>query len=638
MKLQLARAAQIGIDLLALAAAYAGAYLLRFEFAPSLQHTKLLFFTGPYVIILQYLALLAFGVPRFAWRYVGLRESWRILSALLTATAVLAVLRLTLGPVGGYARFVVIPLSILAIDGLLAFIGITGVRVLRRVLAERAETRSRPAAARQPVATLLVGAGRAGLMVAKEIAGRPDLGILPVGFVDDDDRKRGASVHGIRVLGATHELAAIAARTEARQVLITMAGVSGATVRRVLELCDGAGLPAKIVPGLFELVGGRGRVARIRNVAIEDLLRREPVELDTPAIAAFLRGRTVLVTGAGGSIGSEICRQVAGHAPARLILVERAENSLFHIHRELGERFGDLPVEPQLVDITNESQLRGVFAAARPDVVFHAAAHKHVPMLEWNAAEAVRNNVRGTRQIADLAHEFEVQRFVMISTDKAVNPSSVMGATKRVAELYVQTLARTSATRFIAVRFGNVLGSAGSVVPLFQQQIDRGGPVTITHPEMRRYFMTIPEACQLVLQAATMGAGGEIFILDMGEPVRIVDLARDLIRLSGYRPDIDIPIQFTGIRPGEKLFEQLAVAGEHADKTRHPKIFVGRLEARPAETVRADVEALIQLGPQAPDGAVRALLARVLPDYRPGPPAPAAASAPAAPTPERGDP
>jgi FlaA1/EpsC-like NDP-sugar epimerase len=348
------------------------------------------------------------------------------------------------------------------------------------------------------------------------------------------------------------------------------------------------------MPGIDQLISGQVTLNQLRSVAIEDLLGREPVMLDTQSLEAMLKDHVVLVTGAGGSIGSELCRQVARFAPKRLVLVERSEPALFEIHRELVAHHAAVDLVPCIADICDVGRVRAVFGAHRPTVVVHAAAHKHVPMMEWNPGEAIKNNVGGTKTVADAAHEFGVQQFVMVSTDKAVNPTSMMGATKRVAELYVQALNQRSKTRFVAVRFGNVLGSAGSVIPIFKEQIAKGGPVTVTDPEMRRYFMTIPEASQLVLQAATIGRGGEIFVLDMGQPVRIVDLARDLITLSGLVPDKDIEIRFTGLRPGEKLFEELSTAEEKAEKTRHPKIYIGRLPSRPVEEISRQVAGLLE--------------------------------------------
>ena len=616
-----ARSSRALLDLLILSAAYWLAYLLRFDWDVPYQMWKRLVFTWPYIVGVQYFLLVLFGIPRFAWRQVGLREAIRIGYAAGLAAAILLGARFlspVVIPIFGYALYAFIPIGIILIDGTAAFLGITGLLVLSRSFAEKAQARQRRQVG-QPrrIPTLLVGAGQAGLLVAKEIAARPDLGIEPVGFLDDDRLKVGTVVHGIRVLGSTAELPRLRERTGAEQVVITIAGARGADIRRIRQLCDEAGLPAKIVPGIYEIMSGRVNLSRIRPVAIEDLLRREPVKLDEETISAAVQGRTILVTGAGGSIGSELCRQVSRFQPAQLVLVEQAENGLFHIERELRDHFPSVPIAPCIADVCDEKRMASVMERYKPAMVLHAAAHKHVPMMESNPGEAVKNNILGTRRVADLAEAHGVERFVMISTDKAVNPSSVMGATKRIAEMYLQALSQRSKTSFVTVRFGNVLGSAGSVVPIFQAQIAQGGPVMVTHPEMRRYFMTIPEACQLVLESGAMGKGGEIFILDMGEPVKIVDLARDLIELSGFRPGEDIEIRFTGVRPGEKLFEELSTAEENADKTRHPKIFVGRARRVEWDEIVGRISELIQMADSSDSDAVRALLARAIPDYCP---------------------
>jgi FlaA1/EpsC-like NDP-sugar epimerase len=618
---RIAKSSQRVIDVVVLMAAFALAFLLRFDWVLPSPMWERLFVTLPFVVGFQYLLLVAFGVPRFSWRFVGLREAVRVLEAIGVGAAVLLAVRVVAGQLQGRfpaAEHALIPIGVTLIDLLLAFLGIAGVRGVRRVLGERSEA-SRRAAHGHRVPTLLVGAGQAGLLVAKELDARPDLGIRPVGFLDDDPYKHGSTVHGIPVLGSTDRLAEFARTYGAEQVLIAIANAPGKEIRRIKELCDEAGLPAKIIPGIFQIVGGKVNLSRIRPVSIEDLLRREPVSLEMDAIAGIVRGKSVLVTGAGGSIGSELCRQVCTFGPARLVLVEQAENALFHVHRELVGAHPDLAegLVPCIADITDKARLEAIFEEHRPELVFHAAAHKHVPMMEWNPGEAVKNNVFGTRAVADVAHARGVDRFVMISTDKAVNPTSVMGCSKRVAEIYVQALAQRSQTRFVTVRFGNVLGSNGSVIPIFQEQIARGGPVTVTDPEMRRYFMTIPEACQLVLQAGTMGEGGEIFVLDMGEPVKIVDLARDLITLSGFKPGEDIEIEFTGIRPGEKLFEELSVAEEAADKTRHPKIFVGKFRPHDWTEVQAQLLSLRTVAEEGDAAAVRAKFQEIVPEYHP---------------------
>jgi len=612
------RSAQIAIDLAVLSCSLWLALLLRFEGAAPLQMVKRVLFLWPYIVGFQYTLLAALGIPRFSWRHIGLREAVRIFRALSAAALVLVASRMltvNLIPHSLYIQYAHLPLGIVAIDFVLGFLGLCGVRASRRLFTERAQAqRSRVNSLRQ-VPTLLVGAGHGGLLIAKEIERGAGLGILPVGFIDDNPRAHGTVIHGIRVLGGMVDIGRIAREQQAEQAIITIATAAGPVVRNIAEACQAAGLKVKIIPGLHQVVGGDLNFTRIRDVAIEDLLRREPVVLDDPAIVADLRDSVVMVTGAGGSIGSEICRQVARFGPTRLLLVERAENALFEIHRELREAFPGLGCVPLVADIADPRRMKQVFQEFRPQIVFHAAAHKHVPMMEWNAAEAIKNNVIGTRTLADIAHACQTRAFVMISTDKAVNPTSVMGASKRAAEMYVQALGKQSATRFVTVRFGNVLGSNGSVVPIFKEQISRGGPVTVTHPDMKRYFMTIPEACQLVLQAGAMGSGGEIFILDMGAPVRIVDLARDLIRLSGFQPD-EIEIVFSGTRPGEKLYEELLITGEQTEKTRHPKIFVGRTVAAPLAIVAAQIDELRVAADQADRGAaVRAILMTVVPEF-----------------------
>jgi FlaA1/EpsC-like NDP-sugar epimerase len=637
MKQRLTRAYQLLVDFAALALAFLIAWLVRFDWDPPPTMIGRIFLVTPYVVAFQYAVLVGFGVHRRSWRYIGLSDASRIVLASTVSALCLLLARYVFGELQdtrGYFRHGVVPIGVIVADYVLAVLGVVGVRVLRRRVGEEADSaRGRAKGTHETVPVMLVGAGEAGVLVAKELERRPELGLAAVGFLDDSRAKLGTIVHGVPVLGTTDELEALCVKYGARQVIITMASAPGSVVRRIRALAENAGLPVKIVPGVYELVGGTLSLSRIRDVAIEDLLRREPVSLDEDAIARVVRGKIVLVTGAGGSIGAELCRQACRFAPRHLVLVERTENNLFAIHRELVEAFPDIHVEPIIADACDRSRMDAVFARLRPAAVLHAAAHKHVPMMEWNPGEAVKNNVGGTRTVADLAHVHGAETFVMISTDKAVNPTSVMGATKRAAEVYVQSLAAQSATRFVTVRFGNVLGSTGSVVPIFRAQIAAGGPVTVTHPEMRRYFMTIPEACQLVLQAGSMGQGGEIFVLDMGEPLRIVDLARDLIALSGFRPGEDIEIRYTGVRPGEKLFEELAGHTENTDKTAHPKIFVGRTPPLDAPAVRASIESLLLRAPEASRAQLIDGLRELVPEYTPSvkdtirPPAPTVAGA-----------
>jgi FlaA1/EpsC-like NDP-sugar epimerase len=612
------RSLQMAIDLAVLAIALFAAFYIRFDGQPPLQMTKRLLFLLPYVIGFQYAILTAFGVSRFVWRYVSLREVIRILAAVGVSSLALLAVRLVTGQFQsswGYAQYAFIPIGVIVVDFALAALGIAGIRGLRRVIAERMANHRLPSASHKETRTLLLGAGQAGALVAREIAQRTDIGIKAVGFLDDDPTKTGLVIHGIPVLGTTEQLARFAKKHQASQALITIASARGEAIRRIVHLCEEADVPVRIIPGIFEILDGKVNLSRIREVSIEDILGREPIVLEQPLIESFLRGKRVLVTGAGGSIGSELCRQIARFSPASISLVERAEFHLFTIHQDLLQHHPELTIHPRICDVCDSKRLDAVFAMDRPHVVFHAAAHKHVPMMEWNPGEAIKNNVFGTRKVAEAADRFRAEAFVLISTDKAVNPTSIMGATKRVAERVVQALSVGSKTKYVAVRFGNVLGSAGSVIPIFKAQIEAGGPVTVTHPEMKRYFMTIPEACQLVMQASAMGRGGEIFVLDMGTPVKIVDLARDLIRLSGFEPD-EIPIQFSGVRPGEKLFEELGFDAEKMGKTRHPKIFVGKLAACDMAELQPSLTQLANLTSSTDAAEIRAALQDAVPEMQ----------------------
>ena len=464
---------------------------------------------------------------------------------------------------------------------------------------------------------MIVGAGDSGEQLLREISNTLNRKYNVICFVDDDRTKYGASIHGVPVKGMTDDIPGLVRRNSIDDVIVAIPSATGKEMRRIVTICSQTGVTVRTLPGTERLIDGQVTLNQLRSVDIEDLLGRDPVNLDESDISNMVRGRTVLVTGAGGSIGSELCRQIARFQPRQLVLAEQAENSLFYIHREMRKSFPDLLLVPYIVDITDRKRLDTLFSELRPELVLHAAAHKHVPMMEWNPGEAIKNNVGGTRALVEAAHEAGVKRFVMISTDKAVNPTSVMGCSKRVAELYVQAMAQNSSTVFVTVRFGNVLGSAGSVIPLFKDQIAKGGPVTVTHPDMVRYFMTIPEAAQLVVQACSMGTAGEIFILDMGEPVPIVKLAEDLISLSGLKPHEDIEVKFTGTRPGEKLFEELAIDTENASKTRHPKIYVGKSQPENLIEVRAKVDALLAKADKEGARDLRKALNAVVPEYTP---------------------
>ena len=469
---------------------------------------------------------------------------------------------------------------------------------------------------------LVVGAGDAAETILREIIRMPVERYRVIGLVDDDPDKRNFSCHGVPVLGTTEHIRRICEDDSVDEIIIAIPSATQKEKRRVIELCTGTKLQFKMLPGVGDLIHGRVTVSQIRAVDINDLLGREAVELDHEAVESFLRDRTVVVTGAGGSIGSEMCRQIARFAPAKLVLVEQAETPMFDIENELRRSYGQLALEACICDIFDRKRVLDIWETYRPDVVIHAAAHKHVPMMERNPCEAVKNNILGTKNVADASCRFDCAEFVTISTDKAVNPSSVMGASKRIAEIYTQALNGRDGckTQFKAVRFGNVLGSAGSVVPTFRKQIAAGGPVTVTDPEMTRYFMTIPEAAQLVLQAAATGGGGQIYLLDMGEPVKILDLARQMITLSGFRPGEDIDIVFSGIRPGEKLFEELRIVGEDVEPTVHPKVVVWKSRVADWEHVEAMIDEFAALQKTPDRDAVVAALRKFIPEYAPNGP------------------
>ena len=602
------------MDVVTLTIAFWFAYLLRFDFDIPSDNLRFAFRQFPYVVLVQFAALLIAGVYSFIWRYVGLSEIKAFVNAAYWSLLPILAVRLITPNIYHPWR---VPVSVICVNTVLAFGGVLGLRVLRRSLYERYERENRSARANgKRQAVLLIGAGQAGVLAAREIRGRGDTGLDIKGFIDDDPEKLGSVIYGTKVLGNTEDMSRLVRTLGVDHVVITIAAASRNEIRRIVALCEQIPVKVQIIPGLYEILQGNVEVSRVRDLQIEDLLGREPVRLDEDAMSKFLAGKVVAVTGAGGSIGSELARQTARFGPSRLLLLERAEFALFNIDRELRERWPDLSIIPLVADVTNEARIRTIFETHRPQVVLHAAAHKHVPLMEQNGAEAIKNNVLATRSIGRIAGEYRAEAFVMISTDKAVRPTSMMGASKRVAELVVQDLDRRYATRYVAVRFGNVIGSAGSVIPIFREQIRRGGPVTVTHPEMVRYFMTIPEAAQLVLQAGTMGEGGEIFVLDMGQPVRILDLAKDTITLSGLKPFEDIDIVFTGIRPGEKLFEELEVTDECLTKTRHPKIYIGKIASYPEETVSSALERLAFLSANHRDEELRVYLGELLPESR----------------------
>ena len=567
----------------------------------------------PFVVLIQFSSLFLVGAYSILWRYISIEDVKAFIKAAIISGLLLLAMRFVLD----YTVFKAwqVPISVIFIDTVLAFGGLLGLRVLRRFVYELTDRRSfvGPRRREKRKAALLVGAGRIGAALAKEMRGRGDRELEIRGFVDDDPQKKGGSVGGFRVLGTTHDLSRLVDELNIEQVVIAIDHAQGGEIRRILDICSDIPVKAQIVPSLNEIAHGHVSVSRIRDVQIEDLLGREPVSLDDRNLNDFLSGRVVMVTGAGGSIGSELVRQIAEYRPTKLLLVERTEFFLFQISREV-EAVADVEIVPLLADITDQPRINEILEKYQPEIIFHAAAHKHVHLMENNAVEAVKNNVFGTLRLAEAAGKAGVKSFVLISTDKAVNPTSVMGASKRMAELVIQGLNQVYSTEYMAVRFGNVLGSAGSVVPIFREQIEKGEPITVTDREMTRYFMTIPEASQLVLQAGAIGSGGEIFILDMGEPVRILDLAEDMIRLSGLTPYEDIDIVFTGAKQGEKLFEELEITGEDLVKTRHPKIFIGRIASYSPDRVGDAVRQFQAAVDHADESAVRRAFNAVLPE------------------------
>ena len=611
----LRRPAQFLFDVAVLCGAFVVAYLPAVNIQLGEFYGEILLRQLPFVVLVQFSSLFLVGAYSILWRYVSIEDLKVFVKAAAIAAGVLLALRFLLI----FTDFTLwqVPVSVILIDTVLAFGGLLTLRVLRRFFYEFGE-KNKVFTGKHRVkrkAALVIGAGRMGATLVKELRGRRDTELEIRGMVDDDPRKKGGSVSGYKVLGTTKDVPRLIDELGIQQVVIALDEARGMEIRRILDVCSAIPVKAQIVPSLNEIAHGRVSVSRIRDVQIEDLLGRDPVKLDDENLHDFLTGRTVMVTGAGGSIGSELVRQIINYRPKRILLIERAEFFLFQIGRELQD-IGVVDFVPLIADVGDEPRMREIFEKHRPEVIFHAAAHKHVPLMEVNPVEAIKNNVLATRCLGELAGQFSVRDFVLISTDKAVNPTSVMGASKRIAEIVVQALNQQYGTNYVAVRFGNVLGSAGSVVPIFREQIRKGEAITVTDKEMTRYFMTIPEASQLVLQAGALGAGGEIFILDMGQPVKIVNLAEDMIRLSGLTPYEDIDIVFTGVRKGEKLFEELEITGENLDKTNHPKIFIGKIAAYSNDEVEQILTSFRAAVVDSDEAKVRLLFNQFLPEAR----------------------
>lgn len=566
----------------------------------------------PCVILAQLIIVQVLGVHKLLWRYVSLADVSLFVKAALWSIVPIAIIC-----VSGKTRPGEWPIqsSIVFLNALFSFAGLLSVRVLWRLLCERNSQEKAPLQVQyQRRRVLFIGAGAAGERAVNEITQGGGTELDVKGFVDDDRRKQQSVIHGVKVLGTVSDLPRIVKDLHIDHVIITIAQCPRDKFRRILTICGQIPVKVRTIPSLNEILNDNAKVSRIRDLRIADLLGREPIQLMDDQAREFIRGKCVMVTGAGGSIGAELVRRAAQYQPSAVLLVERSEFALFTIDNEIRAAWPDLEIIPVLADVTNRSRLTQVFKQYQPRIVLHAAAHKHVPLIENNVTEAITNNVLATQIVGEEAARSGAEVFVLISSDKAVRPSSVMGASKRVSELIVRQLNQRYHTQFVTVRFGNVIGSAGSVVPNFEEQIGRGGPVTVTHPEMQRFFMSIPEAAQLVLEAAAMGEGGEIFVLDMGKPVRILDLAKEMILLSGRKPFEDIDIVYSGIRPGEKLFEELACGNESLSKTRHPKIFIGQMSDPCGEKIFDVVEQLTQLSGQGNETEIKRVLSELIPE------------------------
>ncbi|MDB9459471.1 nucleoside-diphosphate sugar epimerase/dehydratase [Dolichospermum circinale CS-1225] len=563
------------------------------------------------------------GFYRRYWKYASIEEGIYIVTLMMGVvvmqTTLFNLLEMLLGE---------LPQSLPILEGILSCIFVILLRFSVRVV-ERISHRQKISKNRERV--LIIGAGSAGVSLVEDMQRNPQFGAYPVGFIDDDIKKQNIHLRGIPVLGNRQKISEVIKTLKIHKVIIAMPTVPGQTIREIVDICQNNGVQPSTLPGIYEILNGRVRVDSVRDIKIEDLLRREPIQTELERVAQFIKNKTVLITGSGGSIGSELCRQILRCHPAKIILIGHGENSVFNIQQELEKLIQILKNNhksatdvniPQIytfiADIRVQSRLEHAFERFKPDVIFHAAAHKHVPLMELNPAEAITNNVMGTRNLLQVALQYNVEHFVMISTDKAVNPTNVMGASKRVAEMLVLQAAKESGKSYVAVRFGNVLGSRGSVVPTFQKQILAGGPITVTHPDICRYFMTIPEAVQLVLQASILGRSGEVLMLNMGEPVKIVDLAKELIHLSGYEVNKDIDIVFTGLRPGEKLFEELFIEGEEYENTEHEKLLVVKNASRIIpNSLNITVEKLLGVAARNDTNSIILLLSQLVAGYKP---------------------
>ena len=613
-------------DVLLLAAAFIGSHLIRFEFDIPIYFLALLKRMLPWVLLTKLSCFYYFGLYRGMWRYTSISDLLKIIKASTIATVVIVSFILFKSRFIGYSR------SVFLLDWCLTILLICGFRLGVRLFFEHfskeeptptnflSAFKSFATSKKENKNLIIIGAGDCGEKIYREIHDNASLRYNVVGFLDDNQKKTGRTIHGIPILGRIDEIEAVIKKVDADVGLIAIPSAKGEQMRRIVELCNSSGIPFKTIPSYGELIDGRVSVKAIRDVAYRDLLGREVIQLDEEQIGSYLKGQPVMVTGAGGSIGSELCRQICRFRPKSIILYERAESPLYEIELELKQNFDNVNVVTLLADVQDKKQLEKAFETYMPQTVFHAAAYKHVPMLELQPWKAIKNNILGTANLVEISNKFNVDRFVFVSTDKAVRPANIMGTSKRIAEMLVQSQngRKLSNTRFMIVRFGNVVGSVGSVVPLFKKQIETGGPVTVTHPDVTRFFMTIPEACQLILQAGSMGSGGEIFLLDMGTSIKIDDMARDLIRLSGFEPDVDIKLEYIGLRPGEKLYEELIIEGEGIVPTSHEKIMVLKGVESDLQLLNGKINELAIMADDQEVEKIKAKFKEIVPEYGAG--------------------
>ena len=613
-------------DILLLSCALFLAFLIRFEFHFPRPYFTMYYQMLPLVLITKIGCFYFFDLYRGMWRFTSIADLLNIIKAsCVSSLLVISLIHFI------HFNFITFPRSVFIMDWCFTILLISGYRLCIRLYFEKISGDKTSSIPTRQVLTmffkkmaetkrlLIIGAGNGGEKMYREIHNNANLQFTVIGFLDDDVTKVGRKIHGIPVLGQINDIKRIAKKVNADEALIAIPSATSSEMRRILSHCKESGIKFKTIPGMGELINGKVTVNTIREVDYRDLLGREMIKLDEDKIGSYLKGARVIVTGAGGSIGSELCRQICRFKPECIVLYERAESPLFEINYELEHDFGNIEIIPVLADVQDKEQIEKAFNVYRPQTVFHAAAYKHVPMLENQPWKAVDNNILGTANLIEITNKFSVERFVFVSTDKAVRPANVMGASKRIAEMLIQSQngCGLSLTKFMTVRFGNVVGSVGSVVPLFKKQIQKGGPVTVTHPDVTRFFMTIPEACQLILQAGAMGKGGEIFLLEMGTSIKIVDMARDLIRLSGFEPEEDIKIEYIGLRPGEKLYEELIIDGEDVMPTSHEKIMVLKGMDCNLQLLNGEIDQLMHISRDQETQRIKAKLKEIVPEYLP---------------------